>query len=308
MDERFWASPGAVTQVGTAGAAVDGISPDIADLRRTSCQLVFHYFGDGDFAENGIAQDRVHEIDTRYADVMFDRLAELGGEVFPSNRPPAQRVVGCCRDFTLLFVAMARHKGIPARSRVGFATYFVEGWFIDHVIAEIWDAAEGRWRLVEPQVSDDFARNAGFDPLDVPSSSFLTGGEAWLEARAGQADPERFVVMPDLDIPDTRGWRYLRHHLIHDLVALNKQEMVLWDQWGLMDQHADPGEQECALLDDLAQVVSAPEPSSEELLAWGARDEFRVPGTVTSYSPAEPAPLTVDVRRVTEVFTEGARG
>jgi transglutaminase-like putative cysteine protease len=53
--------------------------------------------------------------------------------------------VGCCRDFTVLFFALARHKGVPAREWVGFATYFAAGWAVDHEIAEVWDAAEHRW-------------------------------------------------------------------------------------------------------------------------------------------------------------------
>jgi transglutaminase-like putative cysteine protease len=32
-------------------------------------------------------------------------------------RQPGQRLVGCCRDFTVLFVPMARHKGIPSRNK-----------------------------------------------------------------------------------------------------------------------------------------------------------------------------------------------
>jgi hypothetical protein len=70
---------------------------------------------------------------------------------------PRQRLVGCCRDFTVLFVAIARHKGIPSRAGVGFARYFFDGWL--------------RWRLVGPEIGDDHTDPAGgasFDALDVP--------------------------------------------------------------------------------------------------------------------------------------------
>jgi hypothetical protein len=78
----------------------------------------------------------------------------------------------CC------FVAMARHKGIAARARVGFATYFDPGWFIDHVVAEVWDEQEVRWRLVEPEIGDNHVSEASgvtVDPLDVAEDMFLTG-------------------------------------------------------------------------------------------------------------------------------------
>jgi hypothetical protein len=82
---------------------------------------VFHYRADGDWAENGVPADRAGEIDTRYADAMLGLLLSRGEPTLARKRLPPDRVVGCCRDATLLFVCLARHKGIPARMRVGFA-------------------------------------------------------------------------------------------------------------------------------------------------------------------------------------------
>jgi transglutaminase-like putative cysteine protease len=96
---------------------------------------------------------------------------------FPLPASPMQRLVGCFRDFTVLFVAMARHKGIPSRARVGFARYFFDGWLIDHMIAEVWDGSAERWRLVEPEMTTATpTRSTGpaSDALDVPPDRFLT--------------------------------------------------------------------------------------------------------------------------------------
>jgi transglutaminase-like putative cysteine protease len=41
--------------------------------------------------------------------------------------------------FTLLLVALPRARGIPARARVGFGTYFEPGQFLDHRVAEWWN-------------------------------------------------------------------------------------------------------------------------------------------------------------------------
>ena len=79
------------------------------------------------WAENGIAPERISEVDTRYAAAMFARLGELADLPLSAARQPRQRLVGCCRDFTVLFVSMARHKGIPSRARVGFAGYLIDG-------------------------------------------------------------------------------------------------------------------------------------------------------------------------------------
>jgi hypothetical protein len=108
---------------------------------------VFHYRGDGYWAENGVSAERAGEIDTRYADAMFAVLLGRGELTLARKRLPPDQVVGCRRDSTLLFVSLARHKGIPARMRVGFAAYLQPGLMIDHVVAQAWDEAAGRWRL-----------------------------------------------------------------------------------------------------------------------------------------------------------------
>src|SRR5215831_11080407 len=226
-DHGFWAVQSLVTEPGPAAAAIDRLPPGLGALRAASQQLVFHFWADGDWAANGIAPERISEVDTRYAAAMFARLGELADLPLSAARQPRQRLVGCCRDFTVLFVAMARHKGIPSRARVGFAGYLLDGLLIDHEIAEVWDGPAGRWRLVEPEIDDDHtdpADGASFDALDVPPDRFLTAPRAWQLARTGAIDPERFVIAPDLEIPTTRGWSQLRRSLIHDLAALNKTE------------------------------------------------------------------------------------
>ena len=303
-DHRFWAAHSPVTEPGPAAAVIDRLPPDLGALRAASQQLVFHYRAGGDYAENGIAPERVSEIDTRYAALMFARLGELADRPLSAARHPAERLVGCCRDFTVLFVAMARHKGIPARARVGFAGYFAAGWLIDHVIAEVWDESADRWRLVEPEIADlhaDPADGASFDPLDVPADRFLTGPRAWQLARSGAADPERFVVDPGLEIPATRGWPQLRHNLVHDLAALNKAEMLLWEDWGVLDSLTPPGPGELIMLDELAALTGQPSPPLADIRSAYRRPEFAVPDTVTTFSPARTdVPATVDVSVVAQ--------
>ena len=299
-DHRFWAVQSLVTEPGPAAAAIDRLPPGLGALRAASQQLVFHYWADGDWAENGIAPERISEIDTRYAAAMFARLGELADLPLSAARQPRQRLVGCCRDFTVLFVAMARHKGIPARARVGFAGYFFDGWLIDHEIAEVWDASAQRWRLIEPEIDDhhtDPADGTSFDPLDVPPDRFLTAPRAWHLARSGAIDPERFVTDPDLEIPATRGWPWLRHNLVHDLAALNKTEMLLWEDWG--DSRRTPGPGELPVLHELATLTGQPSPPLAGLRSAYRRPEFVVPDTVTSYSPARTdVPAVVDVSAV----------
>lgn len=290
-----------VTEPGPAAAAIERLPSDLGALRAASQQLVFHHWADGDWAENGIAPERISEIDTRYAAAMFARLGELADLPLSAARQPRQRLVGCCRDFTVLFVSMARQKGIPARARVGFARYFFDGWLIDHEIAEVWDGSAERWRLVEPEIDDDHtdpADGTSFDALDVPPDRFLTAPRAWQLARSGAIDPERFVIEPGLEIPATRGWPQLRHNLVHDLAALNKTEMLLWERWGV-DSDAPPGTGQLPMLDELATLTGQPTPPLAALRSAYHRPGFPVPDTVTTYSPARTdVPAAVDVSAV----------
>jgi len=288
-----------VTDPGPFAGRLDAVPPDLAAMQATARQLVFHYRAGGDYAENGIDPGRIAEIDTRYADAMLARLAELAGPPLTAGRPARQRLVGCCRDFTVLFLAIARHQGVPARARVGFAGYFVPGWFVDHVVAEVWDAGQQRWRLVDPELADGHTGGSDpspVDPLDVPASRFLTGPRAWRACRACEADPERFAVDPDLKVPGTRGWPYLRHILVHDLAALTKREMLLWDEWGLADLDAEPSPDQLALLDGLAAATSSPSLTAGQAQELARLDGLRVPPVVTSHSPASSTPVQVTLR------------
>jgi hypothetical protein len=295
-DHRFWAVQSLVTEPGTAAAAIDRLPSDLGALRAVSQQLVFHCWADGDWAENGIAPERISEIDTRYAAAMFARLGELADLPLSAARQPRQRLVGCCRDFTVLFVSMARHKGIPSRARVGFAGYLIDGRLTDHEIAEVWDGSAERWRLVEPEIDDghiDPADGAGFDALDVPPDRFLTAPRAWQLARSGAIDPERFITAPGLEI-----WPWLRHNLVHDLAALNKTEMLLSECWGV-DSRTPPGPGELPVLDELATLTGQPSPPLADLRSAYRRPGFVVPDTVTSYSTARTdVPAVIDVSAV----------
>jgi Transglutaminase-like superfamily len=295
-DDEFYAGQSRVTEPGKFAARVNEVPGSLSAMRTAARNLVFHYRADGDFAENGIAAERIAEIDTRYAEDMLARLVELADQPLAADRKPCERLVGCCRDFTVLFLAILRAHGVPARARVGFAAYFPPGWFVDHVVAEVWDADQRRWRLVDAELADDYAdpaTGALLDVEDLSSSQFITGAAAWLACRDGSADADRFCVSPDLDIPVTRGWPYIRHNLILDLAALTGREMVLWDNWG-WSELAELSASQLAVLDDLARAISRDAPLSE-LRTFYERDGLRVPAEVTSYSPASEVPLQVAV-------------
>jgi hypothetical protein len=296
-----WGTQSKVTDPGKAVTAIDDLPAEIRVLREASSQLVFHYRAGGDFAEKGVPAERAGEINTRYADAMFALLLERGEPTFGRTRMPPDRVVGCCRDATVLFLSLARHKEVPARARVGFAAYFHPGWLIDHVIAEVWDEAAGRWRLVDPEMSSDWTPEVSGRPvdwMDLADDQFVTGPRAWQAARAGRSDPERHVVAPDLEVPVLRGWPYIAHNAIHDLAALNKTEMLLWEGWGMQLGHG-PGpvpEPDAAVIDEICACTADPGVSPADIAALAGRDGLRVPQTVTRFDPYGGPPREVTLR------------
>ena len=127
----------------------------------------------------------------------------------------SDRVVGTYRHFAVLSCAFLRHRGIPARARCGFASYFVADSFLDHWILEYRRPIDERWVRVDPEILGfDFMRT----PEDRVGGAFLCGGEAWPLCRRGEADPSRFGV---LGVPYAWGIAEVRGNAVRDLAALN---------------------------------------------------------------------------------------
>jgi hypothetical protein len=303
MADKFWATQSPVTDPGKALAAVDELANcDLKSLRHIGSQLMFHYRG-GDFAKHRVPTARRSEIQLCYAEDLLHVVLSRGESSLARDRQPIDRVVGCCRDATILFLTMARHKGFIARARVGFATYFDRNWFLDHVVAEVWDENDQRWRLVDPQMEDgDKVEVNGkiVDWFDITEDEFLTGPAAWQAVRAGKADPEKFVVSPELGLPMTRGWPQLANNVIKDLAFLNKQETLLWEDWGmLLNFMGGPlPEADSAFLDEISATAVQHDLSPEDIAKLMSRPGLKIPETVTRFDPNGGPPQGVSVKRL----------
>lgn len=177
-----------------------------------------------------LSQERQQEASLRSVAAKLQRILELDERPLHQPRPPEKKLVGNCRDFSLMLTAMLRHQGIPARARCGFGAYFRPNRYEDHWVVEYWEAADERWVMVDPQL-DALQRKVlaiRFDPLDMSPGWFVSGGQAWLTCRAGEADPDRFGIF------NMHGMGFIRGDLVRDLLSLNKVEILPWDVWGLV--------------------------------------------------------------------------
>ncbi|MGI5125897.1 transglutaminase-like domain-containing protein [Pseudonocardia sp. CA-107938] len=211
----------------------------------------------------------------RTVEEILDHLL-ADGRPITQARPPAERVAGTCRDFTVLTVAALRAHGVPARARCGFGAYFPSDAMEDHWVAEYWD---GRWVLADAQLDDRqrAAWSIGFDTADVPRDQFVVAGQAWRRCRSGADDPGRYGLSPLGEFGD---W-WIAANLVRDVAALAERELLPWDVWGVMPE---PNEEITpdlvALFDELAALTADPD-SADAARAVHDRDErIRVPATV----------------------------
>jgi hypothetical protein len=262
-------------------ALLDPLPADPDGIGEVIRNITVHYRASGiDFPPG-----RVAEIDSRWVDRLLDADRRRFTTPLAEPRAPEQRIVGCCRDFTLLTVAALRHKGIPARSRIGFADYLDPGFHVDHVITEYWDGA--RWVATDTQL--DMA------DLRLAPGGLRTAAQAWTAYRRGEVDVETFGVGRDLDL---RGAWFVRNYVIYELAHRRGDELLLWDIWGDVTRDLTG---DLTLIDqvaDLLQSADAGDTSAEQKLADLYTDDPRLhPGThIRCATPAADI-YTVDLRR-----------
>ncbi|MEJ2857545.1 MULTISPECIES: transglutaminase-like domain-containing protein [unclassified Saccharothrix] len=263
-----YASPGPLTSLdGVDPRALESVAADPVDICLPVHDLVIQ---PTDAQASNLPADRFDEKQIRPANSLVRRLLELDPAPLTTAREPDKRVIGTCRHFAVLSCALLRHRGVPARVRCGFATYFHPGRGLDHWITEYWDDGTARWVRVDPEI---LGRNVLPHPHDLRPGEFLTGGEAWIAYRRGEIDASLFGVH------GTENWgpSEIRGNAVRDLAALNKVETLPWDEWGHMTAayEGKTGPDYDALLDELAKVCDTDDPAAVSALY--EHEDLRVP-------------------------------
>jgi excinuclease ABC subunit A len=200
------------------------------------------------------------------------RIAELSPDPLTIPREPRERTVGRCRDFAVFLVSLLRHKGIPARMRVGFADYLFDkgGFKADHWITEYWDETNSRWVLADPDIG---GMPAGLLGIQIACNlfdlrrdhDFYVAGSAWQLARAGKVRSDLFRYSGQW-----KGFPCIRGNLLHDFQSLNRLELGLSDYWD--ELHYKPetslAVEDKAVLDRVAALTINPEASFDQMRAY----------------------------------------
>ena len=279
-DLTYFTQPGGMTNPGSQANLLEGLPSSIADLCKLVQGTTIHIF----WAERygiSLPPERQAEVQLRSLERRLKRMVELDPRPLTDARPLDKKVVGNCRDFTLLLVSILRHQGVPARARCGFGAYFLHNHYEDHWVCEYWDITQDRWVLVDAQL-DDFQCNAmkiPFAPLDVPRDQFIMGGRAWQMCRNGQAAPESFGIF------DMHGLGFVRGNLVRDIAALNKVELLPWDCWGIIEAPEPSSHGDLTFLDQLAGLTCDDVPNFDKVHSLYKSDtRLRMDGTLHSYT------------------------
>jgi hypothetical protein len=291
----FYAQPGPLSTLPDSPAIralLDGLPTAIPDLVKVVQNNLLHIFWAKHYGVE-LSDARKTEVNLRTTAARLQRIYDADPEPLVVPRAAHERSIGNCRDFTLMLCTLLRHRGIPARARCGFGTYFVPLRYEDHWICEYWSADQGRWIGVDAQLDtlQGVKLKIDFNPLDVPRTRFIPGGLAWQMCRQQGVSPDRFGIF------DMHGLWFVRGDMLRDLAALNKVELLPWDSWGLMlGSDESISVEDRAFLDHVAALTLAGDESFGEVRAlYKSEARVRVPAVFSSFdSGPTPTPITLD--------------
>jgi hypothetical protein len=268
----YYSEPGPFTTLGPFAEQVDALPSEIGALARAVQMLLVHrWWADAYRVE--VTPEREKEMELHSTEAMLAQAMRLADTPIGGVRIPDKRVVGICRHFSTMMAAFLKRKGVPARARCGFATYFQPGKYVDHWVAEYWNAGESRWVQVDAQLDSlqRQATKADFDPLDTPRDRFLVAGDVWRQYRAGKIDAST------CGIAHMWGDWFIRGNHALDVGSLQRMEFLPWEPFGTAKSPesttADTPEL-LAIVDKTAELATNGDDASiAELLEMAGRDE-----------------------------------
>lgn len=169
---------------------------------------------------------------------------------------------GTCHDFALLAASTLRERGVPARLRVGFASYFRSGRWEDHWVCE--HQVGGTWAVLDAQLGHRAREGLriGFDIADVPATGWRPAAAIWRAIRSGEMDAASCGVSH----AGISGTWFAAASVLRDAAALAGIETLPWDYWGparRFTPERGPTEDEARDLDALAAALD-PAPADRE--------------------------------------------
>lgn len=276
---KYFTQHGRISDPGAYAPLFDNLPPSMPELVKLVQGITIHVFWMERYGFKA-PPERMDELQLRTMEKRLVRTVEIDPRPLTEPRPVDKKLLGNCRDHSLLLTAMLRHQGIPARARCGFGAYFMPDHFEDHWVVEYWNLEQSRWLMVDAQLDElqcDMLK-IPFNPLNVPRDQFIVGGKAWQMCRSGEQDPDKFGIF------NMKGLGFVRGNLVRDVASLNKMELLPWDCWGVILKESLDDSEDLALLDKVAALTANDVPNFEAVRAHYETDSrLNMNGSLLSY-------------------------
>ncbi len=205
---------------------------------------------------------------------MTAELFRLDDRGFILQRATENKLVVTCRYVSVLMSAILKAKGIPCRSRAGFAPYFNENESTDHWINQYWNERENRWITFD---ADGFFNDEdlGFNQFDIPENKFDWAANTWLNIRNGKVDGRRFVYGDRLG---TNSLKAVIRAIFYDFHAIMNDEISYRFQPCYIDGKFDKlTENDLIEIDELAKLMLQVDKNFDKLIAlWNSNRKYRI--------------------------------
>ncbi len=201
---------------------------------------------------------------------MVAELLRLDGRGFKKDRSVENKIVVTCRYVSVLMASILKSKGIPTRSRSGFAPYLLPEVSVDHWINQYWSRKEKRWITFD---ADGFFDDLGFSQYDIPENKFDWAAKAWLDIREGRTEEKQFVYAGGLN-----GLKATIRAIFYDFHSLMNNEISYAFQPSYISNKFDElTENNLVEIDELAQLLLEPDKNFNKLVEiWETEKKFKI--------------------------------
>ena len=137
-DLNYFVQQGRMSDPGVYASLYENLPASISELVKLVQGITIHVF----WAERyglKVPPERMDELQLRSMERRLARTIELDPRPLSEARTIDKKLIGNCRDHSLLLASLLRHQGIPARARCGFGAYFLPDHFEDHWVTEYWN-------------------------------------------------------------------------------------------------------------------------------------------------------------------------
>ena len=221
-----------------------------------------------------------------YENDLFPTAIAMMGELLRKNpnftieRKIEDKIHVCCRETSILLIAILKTKNIPARARCGFthAVSEIEGAG-DHWIVEYYDESCKRWVLCDPTMCYDQETLEYFDIdyslIDMPRDKFIFAANAYLGLRSGKYKTDDIYSFSN---PKTFGIKAAINELFCDFhCVMNNEILFCQSPKYLKDNNYELSDDEYIELDELAKLMLDPDKNIDALnYIWENNEKFRI--------------------------------